>query len=63
MSLKRTEFSVALRSARVDGQQIHLYAGAGIVAGSDAEQEWQEIDNKSAGLQSLLEHEAQPVKA
>ncbi|WP_033850485.1 isochorismate synthase [Yersinia wautersii] len=63
LSLKRTEFSVALRSARVDGQQIHLYAGAGIVAGSDAEQEWQEIDNKSAGLQSLLEHEAQPVKA
>ncbi|WP_145501547.1 isochorismate synthase MenF [Yersinia similis] len=63
LSLKHTEFSVALRSARVDGQQIHLYAGAGIVAGSDAKQEWQEIDNKSAGLQSLLEHEAQPVKA
>ncbi|MCD3069559.1 hypothetical protein GFJ91_23510, partial [Salmonella enterica subsp. enterica serovar Enteritidis] len=31
---------VALGSARVDGQQINLYAGAGIVAGSDAEQEW-----------------------
>ncbi|MEY4921868.1 MAG: isochorismate hydroxymutase 2, partial [Pseudomonadota bacterium] len=34
--------------------QIHLYAGAGIVAGSNAEQEWQEINNKSAGLGTLL---------
>ncbi len=27
-----------------------LYAGAGIVRGSDPEQEWQEIDNKAAGI-------------
>jgi menaquinone-specific isochorismate synthase len=30
-----------------------LYA-AGIVSGSDPEQEWQEIENKAAGLRSLL---------
>ncbi|MFA3779643.1 isochorismate synthase MenF [Yersinia sp. 1652 StPb PI] len=55
LSAKQTEFSVALRSARVEEQQVHLYAGAGIVAGSDPEQEWQEINNKSAGLRTLLE--------
>ncbi len=54
LSAIQTEFSVTLRSAWVEDQQIHLYAGAGIVAGSDAEQEWQEINNKSAGLGTLL---------
>ncbi|MGK9541602.1 chorismate-binding protein, partial [Salmonella enterica subsp. enterica] len=54
LSLKQTEFSVTLRSAWVEDKQVHLYAGAGIVAGSDAEQEWQEINNKSAGLRTLL---------
>ncbi|XNM60419.1 chorismate-binding protein [Escherichia coli] len=34
-----------------------LYAGAGIVRGSDPEQEWQEIDNKAAGLRTLLQME------
>jgi menaquinone-specific isochorismate synthase len=33
---------------------LRLYAGAGIVSGSDPEQEWQEIENKAAGLRSLL---------
>ena len=33
---------------------IHHGAGAGIVSGSDPEQEWQEIENKAAGLRSLL---------
>lgn len=54
LSLKQTEFTVTLRSAWLEERQIHLYAGAGIVAGSDAEQEWQEINNKSAGLHTLL---------
>lgn len=45
---------VALRSAKVDHDTLRLYAGAGIVSGSDAQQEWQEIDNKAAGLRSLL---------
>ncbi|CNH81532.1 MULTISPECIES: isochorismate synthase MenF [Yersinia] len=54
LSLKQSEFSVTLRSAWVEEQWLHLYAGAGIVAGSDPEQEWQEINNKSAGLRTLL---------
>lgn len=44
----------SLRSAKVENHTLRLYAGAGIVSGSDPEQEWQEIENKAAGLRSLL---------
>lgn len=54
LSLAQSEFCVALRSARVQENSVRLYAGAGIVSGSDPEQEWQEIENKAAGLRSLL---------
>ncbi|CAM6625917.1 isochorismate synthase MenF [Leclercia adecarboxylata] len=54
LSLAQSEFCVALRSARVQETCVRLYAGAGIVSGSDPEQEWQEIENKAAGLRSLL---------
>ncbi|MEG9083356.1 chorismate-binding protein, partial [Escherichia coli] len=53
-SPEQSEFCVALRSARVHDATVRLYAGAGIVSGSDPEQEWQEIENKAAGLRSLL---------
>jgi menaquinone-specific isochorismate synthase len=46
------EFVVGLRSALVDGQQVRLYAGAGIVAGSNPDRELQEIQLK---LRVLLE--------
>jgi menaquinone-specific isochorismate synthase len=46
------EFIVGLRSALMNGQQTRLYAGAGVVAGSDPEREFQEIQLK---LQALLE--------
>ncbi|MEH0875536.1 isochorismate synthase MenF [Pectobacterium cacticida] len=55
LSRQQTEFSVALRSAQVQDHIVTLYAGAGIVAGSDPEQEWQELKNKAAGLRSLLD--------
>ncbi|SAJ20509.1 menaquinone-specific isochorismate synthase [Enterobacter cloacae] len=54
LSRDQSEFCVALRSARVHDAALRLYAGAGIVSGSDPEQEWQEIENKAAGLRSLL---------
>lgn len=54
LSLEQSEFCVSLRSARVAANRVRLYAGAGIVSGSDPEQEWQEIENKAAGLRSLL---------
>jgi menaquinone-specific isochorismate synthase len=54
LSQRQAEFCVALRSAKVTHNIVRLYAGAGIVAGSDAAEEWQEIENKAAGLRTLL---------
>ncbi len=46
------EFAVGIRSALLDGCHARLYAGAGIVAGSDPDRELAEIKLK---LQTLLE--------
>ncbi len=45
------EFSVALRTGVFDGEMGWVYAGCGIVAGSDADDEYEEIDLK---LQTIL---------
>lgn len=63
LSLTRSEFTVALRSAAVKGSQLELFAGSGIVAGSDAEQEWLEIENKAAGLRTLLDEGASSAES
>ncbi len=46
-----SEFIVGIRSALIDGDRARLYAGAGIVAGSDPDKELAEIQLK---LQALL---------
>ncbi len=46
-----SEFIVGIRSALIDGDRARLYAGAGIVAGSDPDRELAEIQLK---LQALL---------
>ena len=48
------EFSVALRSALIDGNCIELQAGAGIVAGSDPVQELAETEAKFGTLLAAL---------
>jgi menaquinone-specific isochorismate synthase len=40
------EFAVAIRSGLIDGDRLLLFAGAGIVRGSQPEEEWAEIENK-----------------
>jgi menaquinone-specific isochorismate synthase len=40
------QFAVAIRSALVEGEKIHLYAGVGLVAGSDPDKEWDELEQK-----------------
>jgi menaquinone-specific isochorismate synthase len=40
------EFCVAIRSGLVEGSRLYLFAGAGIVEGSTAGGEWDEIENK-----------------
>jgi menaquinone-specific isochorismate synthase len=39
----------------VSGDELHLFSGAGIVKGSQADVEWLELDKKMATLLSLLE--------
>ncbi len=41
-----TEFAVAIRSGLLKGNTLDLFAGAGIVAGSTPEGEWDEIEHK-----------------
>lgn len=54
-SLNKSEFAVSLRCAQIENEKLSLFAGAGIVSDSDPEQEWIEIENKAAGLKSLLD--------
>jgi menaquinone-specific isochorismate synthase len=46
------EFAVGIRSALLKGNTARLFAGAGIVAGSDPEKESNEVQMK---LQALLQ--------
>ncbi|TAE32466.1 MAG: isochorismate synthase [Candidatus Kapaibacterium sp.] len=48
------EFVVAIRSALITERSIHLFSGAGVVAGSEAEKEWQEIEMKIAPFLKLF---------
>lgn len=48
------EFVVALRSALVCGGEARLYAGCGIVAGSDPGREWDESDAKLRAMRWAL---------
>ena len=48
------EWAVALRGAQLDGPRARLVAGAGIVAGSDPDAEWEETEAKLAAMRSAL---------
>jgi menaquinone-specific isochorismate synthase len=49
------EWGIALRCAQVDGRHARLFAGCGIVAGSDPEAELAETQAKFAAMQFALE--------
>ena len=49
------EWGIALRCAEVDGRRARLFAGCGIVAGSDPEAELAETQAKFAAMQFALE--------
>ncbi|NQV33638.1 MAG: isochorismate synthase [Phycisphaeraceae bacterium] len=51
----RAQFAVALRCAIVASNQIHFYAGAGLVPASRPLEEWQEVQNKMRFFQEILE--------
>lgn len=48
VSDEKAEFAVGIRSALVEDAKLHLFAGTGIVAGSTAEQEWEELQHKTS---------------
>lgn len=48
------ELLVALRSALIREDRVHLYAGAGIVAASEASSEYAETEVKLAGMRAAL---------
>jgi menaquinone-specific isochorismate synthase len=54
LSRETSEFAVAIRSARITPEAVTLFAGAGIVAGSEPSAEWDELDHKIAHVLSLL---------
>lgn len=58
---ERSEFCVAIRSALVMNDTLHLFAGAGIVPGSEPETEWKELDRKMSTLMSLLSPVLDPL--
>lgn len=49
------EFAVALRCGLVRGRSLFLFAGAGIVEGSDPAAEWAEIEQKIGDMLGALE--------
>jgi menaquinone-specific isochorismate synthase len=49
------ELWVLLRCARIHERTADLYAGAGIVAGSDPESEWVETEHKLAAMSTALQ--------
>jgi menaquinone-specific isochorismate synthase len=47
------ELAVAIRSARIDGDVLTAFAGAGIVDGSDPSDEWRETGHKLLAFERL----------
>ncbi|MEY4482646.1 MAG: hypothetical protein RL693_98 [Verrucomicrobiota bacterium] len=45
-----SQFSIAIRTAWRTGDTVQFHTGAGIVADSDPEREWEETQHKAAGL-------------
>jgi menaquinone-specific isochorismate synthase len=46
ISPQRSALYVAIRSALIRERSLHLFAGTGLVAGSDASREWEELEQK-----------------
>ncbi|AHE98278.1 isochorismate synthase [Thioalkalivibrio paradoxus] len=55
VSPQESEFTVAIRSVLLNHQRILCYSGVGIVAGSDPDEEWNELEAKIESFLSVLE--------
>ncbi len=55
VGLDWAEMVVGIRSGVVKGKQLFVYAGAGIVEGSEPQSEWNEIENKISNFLKVIE--------
>jgi len=53
-SKEKAEFVVGIRSALIEGNQLHVFAGTGIVEGSQPEKEWEELEMKISTFKHLF---------
>ena len=57
VGIRKSDFSVTIRSARLAENSLMLYSGAGVVQDSIAEDEWSELNNKIATVMDILDHQ------
>ncbi len=56
MNGREADFAVGIRSALVRGDELHVFAGAGIVKGSEAGSEWLETEQKMRTITGVSEN-------
>lgn len=54
MNKNNADFAVGIRSALVNGNSLHVFAGAGIVRQSNVHAEWKEIEKKMDNFTAVL---------
>lgn len=54
IGLHTAEFVVAIRSGLIKGKSLSVFAGAGIVEGSTADGEWNEIEHKISNFYKII---------
>jgi len=54
ISSAEAEFAVGIRSALVEKEKFHLFAGTGIVEGSIPEKEWEELNHKTSLWEKVI---------
>jgi menaquinone-specific isochorismate synthase len=54
VTARSSDFAVGIRSALIDGDMLTAFAGAGIVAGSEADSEWLETERKLESFGAVL---------
>ncbi len=55
-----SQFSIAIRTIVREGGRLHFHTGAGIVADSDPDKEYEETLHKAAGIRLALERLSEP---
>ncbi|MDE1920348.1 MAG: isochorismate synthase [Candidatus Omnitrophica bacterium] len=54
VGLDWAEFVVGIRSGHLQGKKLSVFAGAGIVQGSEARAEWNEVENKISNFIKII---------